>query len=348
MAKPTRKTLPKDFGDILDRGDMAEMTAVFETCQLDARGGTFKSTALGFSKIPEPLMHWLLEKGADLSAGDSYGDTPLHSHCGSIFGKPALLLRAGADIEAVSKRGQTPLHSAAGAYRADTVALLLTHRADPDVKDAEGFTPLAHAMRQCQNTDLDAMARVAELLVQSGAEVSDKIPGFVTRVGEKFEFHRAAFNKASVDKMSRGLQTLYALFNVPPVPRRVMHNGEAEIVMPEGSWQKQHSALWDMLVPSSGAAKTVQGEVIRIAGRIAHELDGNGGVNWREDHKKMVAAFLEHVSGGVPVSDLPALRAELGRIKSSDTATRLMMERAVDWVGSNPSPVELPPPSYKI
>lgn len=30
-----------------------------------------------------------------------------------------------------------------------------------------------------------------------------------------------------------------------------------------------------------GAALTTQGEVIRLAGRICHELLDNGGVNWR-------------------------------------------------------------------
>lgn len=348
MAKPTRKTLPKEFSDILKRGDMAEMTAVFDKCQLEARGGYSKRTALGFDQAPAELLHWLLEQGADLQSTDLYENTPLHSHAGSIFGKPALLLKAGAKVDAINKQGETALHAAAGGFHVEHVALLLTHRADPDVVNERGLSPLDYALQRCSNVSLDRMARIAELLLQSGAAVSDKAAGFVTGAGEQFEFHRTAFARDRLDRVSRGLERLYELFNVTPVPPRVMHDGRADIVMPEGSWQKQHSALWDMLVPSSGAAKTVQGEVIRIAGRIAHELDGNGGINWRQDHKKMVAAFLDHVSSGVPVSDLPALRAELGRIKSSDTATRLMMERAVDWIGSNPTPVDLPRPNYKI
>lgn len=41
--------------------------------------------------------------------------------------------------------------------------------------------------------------------------------------------------------------------------------------------RKQFSWLWDYLVPMGGSAETVQGEVVRIAGRIGGELFNNGG-----------------------------------------------------------------------
>ena len=61
--------------------------------------------------------------------------------------------------------------------------------------------------------------------------------------------------------------------------------------------------FWSFLIPSSGAAKTVQGEVIRIPGRVRDELDRNGGVNWDRDYRKMLQALPQYLSLGIPLSD---------------------------------------------
>ena len=65
-----------------------------------------------------------------------------------------------------------------------------------------------------------------------------------------------------------GLERLYALFDVKPAPKRKVHDGVSPIIVEDGPWQKQYDELWEMLIPSSGPAKTVQGEVIRITGRV--------------------------------------------------------------------------------
>lgn len=78
MAKK-KKTLPKDFGDLIDRKDIAALKSVFDTCELDARGGYGKTTALSFYRIPNELVRWLVAQGADLEAVDtlqSYGIAP--------------------------------------------------------------------------------------------------------------------------------------------------------------------------------------------------------------------------------------------------------------------------------
>src|SRR5262249_25453552 len=42
----------------------------------------------------------------------------------------------------------------------------------------------------------------------------------------------------------------------------------------------EHARLWDELVPPSGPAATVQGEVIRIVGKLTREAYTNGNINW--------------------------------------------------------------------
>lgn len=83
MAKAKRKTLPTDFELLLERGTMAELKAVFDVCELNARGGYSKETALAFDKCPDDLARWLAAQGADLSATDTWGNTPLHSRARS-------------------------------------------------------------------------------------------------------------------------------------------------------------------------------------------------------------------------------------------------------------------------
>ncbi len=79
----------------------------------------------------------------------------------------------------------------------------------------------------------------------------------------------------------------------PPV-----HDGVSPIIITETEETAQFNQLWSYLVPSSGRAKTAQGEIIRIAGRVQHEFLDNGGMNWDDDFRKMLRAFPKYLSLG--------------------------------------------------
>ena len=81
-----------------------------------------------------------------------------------------------------------------------------------------------------------------------------------------------------------------------------------EITMTE---KEEFQSFWDLLVPPKGKAETVQGEVIRIAGRIEYEFLDNGCINWDEDFKKMLDAFLRYVQLGNGFSGDDLSSAEL-------------------------------------
>ena len=51
-----KKTLPKNFGELIEKGNMAALKEVFDSCALDALGGYSKHTALSFYKIPDELI----------------------------------------------------------------------------------------------------------------------------------------------------------------------------------------------------------------------------------------------------------------------------------------------------
>lgn len=52
----------------------------------------------------------------------------------------------------------------------------------------------------------------------------------------------------------------------------------------EGAYQEEYERLWDELVPMSGMASTLNGELIRAAGRLNYEFFNNGNLNACEQH----------------------------------------------------------------
>lgn len=371
MAKPTRKMLPNDFEELLKSGDFERLKAVFETCLIDAKGGYSKKTAVAYNECPDELTRWLVSKGASVDEPDSYGDTPLHARAAHWQGNLPILLELGANVEATNHRLETPLHKAASVGNANNVGLLLAHGANADARNAAGLTPLAHALQTCHNAKLVEMAQVAEILLaatqqsipekpsllsrlfgrRTGSEGPDMpaLKASVVQIGAQFEFHRQGFNPDTVDQASAALDRLYQLFDVPPVPRRIAHDGKSPIIAKSSSWEDAHQELWELLVPSSGAADTIQGEVIRVSGRIHIELFHDGGANWDAEYRKMAKSLLALLgsNSALPVEALEEVRHIASSAPSGDVDTRALCRLAVDWVGLNPVPLPLPKPNYR-
>jgi ankyrin repeat protein len=351
MSKRKRKTLPKDFDQLLEHAPFAELIAVFDVCDLEATGGYSKSTALGFYNCPDDLVRWLVQQGADVDARDQYQRTALHHRSSSWKGGVDLLLDLGADIEAQDYQGETPLQAAIKSHKAEAIDALIRRGANKEVRSRQGYSLLHLALLTTSNADITATAKIAQILLEAGSQVDAAMRLEVRRVGREFEFHRAGFNPDSLAAIDAALATLYRLFDVTPVAARNIHDGEATIVVTTADWPAQHQQLWELLVPSSGAATTVQGEVIRISGRISIEINANGSANWDADFKKMLNALVEHLGSAVPLSDLElaearTLAAALKNGTDSAEHTDRLCELAVLWVIANPQPVPLNTSSY--
>ena len=122
--------------------------------------------------------------------------------------------------------------------------------------------------------------------------------------------------------------------------------------MEDAPWDKQYEALWNLLIPSKGPAKTVQGEVIRITGRVQDELYRNGGANWDRNYRNMLLALLKHFTSGVPLSEkeLEEAKKLTSNIRAKGTnedyITERLCELAVLWILLNPNPIPLEKPNY--
>lgn len=346
-----RKTLPKDFDAIVASGDVESIKAVFDRCQLEAYGGYTRETALAHSGMPEVVLRWLVDQGANVNARDLHGKSPLHKACARWNEPVDLLIELGADIEATDGDEQTPLFCAASRGNAFAVERLIAHGAKTDLRNKAGRNPLEEALFQCQNADIVDTAAVAEILLASGMPATQAMRDSVERIGTTFEFHRQDFNKEHLAETEAALARLYKMFNVAPVPKRRVHDGVSPIAANANPWQKQHAELWDYLVPGSGHAATAQGEAIRITGKIAHEVLGNGGINWDSDFRKMLEALTGIFRSGTPLADAELKEADslaeaLGANAGSGEPDRLS-ELAVRWVLANPDPIPQGKPAYK-
>ena len=354
MAKKKRVTLPKDFNELLTDGNIDQLKAVYDKCELTAHDGRYSlCTPLHMGGVPDELVIWLVEKGLDINIPDYYGATPLYSQATMGRDTVKLLIELGADIEKPNTYGNTPLHVAAQFFHPKTVALLLEKGANVNPKNDRGQTPLDSVLTVCRGIYIAQTAEIASMLLDAGAKKTSAMKEKVENIGKDFEFHREGINPDYLEAADQGLERLYALFNVKPVAKRITHDGVSPILVKEGSWEEQYEELWSFLIPSSGPAQTVQGEVIRIPGRVRDELDRNGGVNWDRDYRKMLQAMPQYLSLGTPLSDqeLEEIKQVIAQIHSKENDDEASLDRlcqlALVWIKQNPNPIDLEEPSYK-
>lgn len=349
MAKK-KKTLPANFGELLEAKNLDALKAVFNECELNAyERRSFKTPMLSFYKIPLELMDWLIAQGADVNVRDEYECTPLHYHTQvNNIKKVALLLEKGADIEAQDRYKKTPLLFAE--YHAEVAQLLLEKGANINAKDDKGHNVIERTLIIARGGYLPKALKAIKIYLNAGLKPTKYAKERLTIIGEDFEFRRADTDAEWLEEADAALQELYKLFGVPPVPRRIQHDGKSPIVLTGNTWEERFEQAWTLLVPSSGSATTMQGEVVRIAGRVNDELLRNAMGNWNKEYRKMLNAITGYLQQGNPLSEKEL--AEVAHIQKhiledDGTCSQRLCELATAWVVQNPQPIALGKVNYK-
>ena len=349
MAK--RKKLVENFQEIIDSGDFEAFKSVFEKCEITATNkGKTTCNAFSYQNLTPKHIQFLVDNGLEVNGDCGFGMPPVAFHADNKENLKCLLDN-GADVNyvAVFYRG-TALAHACSTINTEAVSNLLEAGASIDVPgDVTGKTLLDVTLAHCDNIYIPRAVSIAKMLLDAGASETENTKGYVQKIGERFEFFRENISKDIVDELSMALEELYELFQVPAVPRRIQHDGITRIAVKGTRWQEQYDELWNMLVPGSGKAKTMQGEMIRIVGRVTHEVLDNGGINWDDDFREMLSTLQEFLKQNRSLET--ALVDEAVGIAKQVTASTdkkalyRLTEITVKWVLANSEPI--PPGEVK-
>lgn len=251
--------------DSLEEGDIRKAEELFNSGVdifrvTESKWNWLHQVLMGIpSKTPASSIKYLIDKGVSPTAKDYYGMTPLHyAMRGKNVEVAKILLEAGADPNARDiKGGLIPFKMACSIYpfNKELVVLFLQYGADIYITDNVTGDPYL------------------DMLNKSKIKEREEVRDFLNKYEAK----------------------LKAEGKLPPKPERKMpilnkpvHDGKSEIIVPHSdNWLDQYKELWKLLVPKQGKAITVQGEVIRICGKLEHEILDNGRINWDNDFELM-------------------------------------------------------------
>lgn len=342
------KELPKEIEMLLKDGNVGECKKLFSGCDPNAvrRSGSYNIFSL--MPMPREFALWAKERGADINFRDQYGRTPIFE-IARRDGDVALLVELGADINAVSLDGCTPLHIAAarGCKKAVRTLVKAGAEIDAQTKDYDGyghFTPLEKVLYEASLSSIKKYD-ICKILLNHGAGMTERSRQFVSAFSEVFYRHNSGKKESkSLQNQKAALEDLCRLFDVEMLCETAFHDGVSPVIVTDFLGYTGHfEELWKFLVPESGRAQTAQGEVIRIAGRISHELMDNGGMNWDEDYQNMLCTFCAYLRCGNAFSD-EWLDEIMDALKDGDVNDQMiyrLRSGAVHWIRENPEAMPL-------
>ncbi|XP_045074198.1 ankyrin repeat and SOCS box protein 16-like [Coregonus clupeaformis] len=140
---------------------LCSTTQTFQCAELLVTGGADVNVLTSETKLTplhvaarrglEEHVKLFLSKGADVSARNREGETPLNAACGGAE-RPVeagrylrvvqMLLGAGADPCTAGRKHHTPLHNACSNCSPRIAEILLQHGAKADVQNCAGYTPM--------------------------------------------------------------------------------------------------------------------------------------------------------------------------------------------------------------
>lgn len=251
------------------------------------------------------------------------------------------LAERGFDVDAGVEQGRTPLHKAIYEGHTEVARALVENGASLDIEDNTGKHPLHKAIQQ---DDYE----MAKLLIENGADPTHEdqhghSPLSSLRVraehGDRDHYEKY-FDLMTEEQLSREASRTPDPTGLDAGHERVALDGDTDEV---AAW------LWENLVPPSGQADTIQGELIRAVERLRSEAQRNGNGNWNE-HYEMLIDFLEtHLCDEDLFSEAMCehIEIDLNRLRDSARSPYLdddlydrLLERVVTFCEHNPELVE--------
>lgn len=362
MGAWMRKTLPEDIEQIIASGDVEAVARAVKNCQVGAylRADAYKPQLMHFPASQE-ITEFFLQRGEDINSLDRYQCTPIHwrVRAGHTEQVPLLISRGG-DINARDYADRTALFGAVAHLASADVEQLIKLGADVHAQANSGlygnYTLTEYALAGRRLFDARKLLEVIRVLLAHGARPGGKEQDSLRGMDDqrcRLVTHGHNADPAVFEANVEALAQLCEIFEVEQaVPRQALQLGQRIEIDCSLKVEDQFRQLWDLLVPSSGRARSLQGEVVRIAGCISHELYDNGGINWDRSFSVMAKRFGRIVTSQVALADddVARLGQALGCLKTRAVTTNyaeamqasdVLTQLAVRWVRLKPVLVAL-------
>lgn len=116
------------------------------------------------------------------------------------------------------------------------------------------------------------------------------------------------------------------------------------------NWKEEQARLWEELVPAEGQADTLQGELIRIAGKLTDQAFRNGNMDWDADHERMWRFIGRHLDDPTTFTaeERALIREKIEEIIREEDIPDLsgdgccyyiITEKVVDWCMAHPAAI---------
>lgn len=292
---------------------------------------------------PEKAISILDEIGVD--ATNEMDETPLI--IAAYLGRTEILriiLQQPQNIDRKVEGGisETALLEACGQRRLESIKLLVEAGAGLEQEDKSGLTPLSKIFT---NTFSDPLPS-ADYLVSKGAKITDRVISMgISWNQEKFTGFLKSIH--------------YDLESVPFPVEETVQQEEIKIdtsidiehlhnVVNNKNYFETTKVIWKKLVPKSGQADTVQGELLRAIEKLRDEAQRNGNGNFSKNCHGMLIDFLRKELTGENIFDkeiTDKINDDLDRLsvkKSPYTKDDIydgIADRIVDWYLKNPAQI---------
>lgn len=119
-------------------------------------------------------------------------------------------------------------------------------------------------------------------------------------------------------------------------------------------WTAEHARLWDELVPPTGQASTLRGELIRMSGKLSDEAYRNGNINWYDEFERMARFIGQYLDDPhtFSVEERALIRESVEEIirdhadpdvSGHGSAYYTISEKVVDWCIAHQEPIPYSP-----
>ena len=259
------------------------------------------------------------------------------------------LLDNGIDVNHIAKEKYNAFEIALSHREMSKIALMLVQSKNSELHKTQGIAHKAiraysDAWREEDKEERKVLLEVVEELLKQNVdlegcfawlEIIKKDCPKLIELLEKYGHTLASIKKLDVVKEEEIIDTNIAIIN--------LHN-----TINNKDYNKTAKVIWQKLVPNSGQAETVQGELLRAIEKLRDEAQRNGNCNFNKNCHGLLVKYLKHYLMDESIfrkETILEIKKDLKQLSyktipyTEDAIYDRITKRIVDWYLANPKQI---------